>query len=931
MVQSLWQQRATRTAHPGVLAVGRRPAAASALLCAAFLALLPLPAAGARSDGLYLGRQYEPWEARALARVESLSIATQAVPALKEIAELLPRARPGTLFLLALRVREGELRTSLGQTRAGEEILRPAMALAWALGDTGYACAAMRWLAVAVGGSGRIDEMDSLCTRLLEITQPRGDHRNEGWAHVGLAYVDEQRGRGRDALGKYRSAIQAFREEKDLRSESWAQNGLALRLAATGFYPEARQAFARAAALARETGYVMVEALATDGLGKLEYDIGDPAVGAALFARSAEIHRVLGEKRILMTPVMDLALCDIELGRYGPAADTLEALLARSASAGYGGLEVSTARRLLARVRDLQGRQREADGLRRTILEAGSGAPLVERIEAAVGLATSLAGRDSAAAALELLGRVRAEVPRSSEPEARIRLECALGGASVAGGQFERAVEHLRVAHDLARRIRRADHRIDALTVAARAWRALGREDSARASLEEAAALWEAERSAPRDPEWRERRGAAGRRIGTELSARVLAAEGASAAYETAQLFKGRTLLERMAPSELGPDRPLPALAAVIPLDRLQREILREDELLLDFFLGPEHSLLFAITKQACRAIVLPSDAELGPRVRLYHGLVARPPDAGAPLEPTQEAAQSLRRELLGDVEPMIAARRSVLVCPDGVINLVPFAALDEPGEHAVSWVSVPSASILARLRSERPVGADRPPPRLLALAAQTGELAWARREAETIARAYRSADLRLVAATDTVRAGALAGAGVVHLATHVITDDERPWRTAVDLGAVGLPAEEIAGARLPISIAFLSGCRSSHSRVLSGEGALGLSAAFLSAGTSCVVGTLWPVDDRVTARLVRLFYRELAAGGTVAQALRRAQDRLRADPATAHPFYWAGFVSIGEGAVRFPLEKRARYPYGVAVVVIGLVLAAAHIRRRRA
>jgi tetratricopeptide (TPR) repeat protein len=906
--------------------VGPTPALAWVTL----LCLLPSLAAAAPLDGRYEGRDYEPWEAAALARIDSLRLATRAGSALALIDELLPRVRDRSLSLLALWVRQGELRTSVGQTREGEEILRPALDLAWALGDTAYACTAMRWLAVAVGARGRIDEMTDLCTRLLEITRVHGDHRNEGWAFVGLAWVDEQNGRGRDAAEKYRSAIRAFRAANDARSESWAQNGLGLRLAAVGAYPEARAAFARAVWLARDTGYMMVEALAADGLGKLEYDLGDPAVGAAHFARSAEIHRSMGETRIAMFPMMNLALCDIELGRYGPAADTLETLLARSLSAGYAGMEEATVRRLLARARELQGRHHEADRLRRRILDAGPGTPLGERIEAAVGLAASLTERDSAAAALSMLERVRAELPQASEPEPLIRLETALGRARAENGQFERALEHLRTADDLARGIRRTDQRIDVLTVSTRVWRSLGRADSARASLQQAALLWDAERSVPRDPEWRERRGLAGRAIGTELSALVLAADGAGAAYETAQLFKARTLLERMAPSELGPERPLPALAAIVPLGRLQREILREDELLLDFFLGPERSLLFAITKRECRAFALPADTELGSMIRLYHGLVARAPSPGAPLAPTQEAAQSLRRELLGEVEPMLALSRSVLVCPDGVVNLVPFAALDGPGGSAASWVSVPSASILARLRSEEPAGEARPG-RLLALAAQAGELVWARREAVAIARAYRNAELRLVAATDTVRAEALAGASVVHLAAHVDTDDERPWRTAIDLGALGLPAEEIAHTRMRTTIAFLSGCRSSHSRVLSGEGALGLSAAFLSAGASCVVGTLWPVDDRVTARLARQFYRELAAGGTVAQALRRSQDRLRADPATAHPFYWAAFVPIGEGETRFSTEKRRRYDYWVAVAAIGLAMGIALVRWRRA
>jgi CHAT domain-containing protein len=59
-------------------------------------------------------------------------------------------------------------------------------------------------------------------------------------------------------------------------------------------------------------------------------------------------------------------------------------------------------------------------------------------------------------------------------------------------------------------------------------------------------------------------------------------------------------------------------------------------------------------------------------------------------------------------------------------------------------------------------------------------------------------------------------------------------------------------------------------------------------------VATLWPVDDWATAALMERFYGVGDVATDPARALAEAQRALIAAPATAHPFYWAGFVSVG-------------------------------------
>jgi CHAT domain-containing protein len=61
------------------------------------------------------------------------------------------------------------------------------------------------------------------------------------------------------------------------------------------------------------------------------------------------------------------------------------------------------------------------------------------------------------------------------------------------------------------------------------------------------------------------------------------------------------------------------------------------------------------------------------------------------------------------------------------------------------------------------------------------------------------------------------------------------------------------------------------------------------------VLASLWPVADASTAELMRTFYRARQTGLPTAEALQQAQRALLADPATAAPFYWAGFQLVGD------------------------------------
>ena len=102
-----------------------------------------------------------------------------------------------------------------------------------------------------------------------------------------------------------------------------------------------------------------------------------------------------------------------------------------------------------------------------------------------------------------------------------------------------------------------------------------------------------------------------------------------------------------------------------------------------------------------------------------------------------------------------------------------------------------------------------------------------------------------------------------------------------------------------------LSGCETGRGR-LHGADMIGLASGFLAAGARSLLVSLWRVDDRATAGLMRVFYQALRAGRGRAAALREAQLALLNSGRThtdaiglyRHPAYWAPFILLGAWGV---------------------------------
>lgn len=142
-----------------------------------------------------------------------------------------------------------------------------------------------------------------------------------------------------------------------------------------------------------------------------------------------------------------------------------------------------------------------------------------------------------------------------------------------------------------------------------------------------------------------------------------------------------------------------------------------------------------------------------------------------------------------------------------------------------------------------------------------------------------------------------------LHFATHSLVDESSPSRSAVVLTLDNDPEEdgflevnEIADLDLDCDLVVLSACQTGRGQLLSGEGIIGLSRAFLYAGARSVVVSLWSVSDISTGHLMKGFYQHLAGNLGNAAALRQAKlEMLHSTTETRHPYYWAPFITIGK------------------------------------
>lgn len=338
---------------------------------------------------------------------------------------------------------------------------------------------------------------------------------------------------------------------------------------------------------------------------------------------------------------------------------------------------------------------------------------------------------------------------------------------------------------------------------------------------------------------------------------------------------------------------------------------LKPDEALLEYLVSDSTSTVFVVTTDTVATLEL----DLGRRglsnLVTFARRTTERPDGSPASSLWRTPLRRLAQYLIDPVERagFLEGRRGLVIVPHGELHFLPFGALILAGPAEGFLVErfelayAPSASVWLRLGSR---ARARESGRVLALAPRTETLPGSREEAAAIGQIYGRRATVLIGADASERAlrSAAPAQSVLHLATYGILNKHNPLFSFVELASTEgddgrLEVHEVFGLDLADPLVVLSACQTALasgaiSDVPPGDDWVGLVQAFLYAGARSVLASLWPVEDRATARLMARFYRSLAAGRSETRALIEAQRALLRDPATGHPFYWAGFILTG-------------------------------------
>ena len=374
--------------------------------------------------------------------------------------------------------------------------------------------------------------------------------------------------------------------------------------------------------------------------------------------------------------------------------------------------------------------------------------------------------------------------------------------------------------------------------------------------------------------------------------------------------------------------------APIVNVQELAELLPNASSVLLEYVVTSNNTYLFAITKPADKSAAqiqvytLPiTQAELAKQIESFRRQLATR-DLGF-----RATAVKLYDLLLKPAGNQLRDKTRVVIAPDSNLWDLPFQALvNGTGRFMIEDTSIsytPSLTVLREMTRRRmDQRTTRARATLLALGnpslgGETGEpirrahltrnagfdpLPEAGEEVRALGRLYGASRSKVYvgaeAREDRVKNEA-GRASILHFTTHGTLNNAAPMYSYLTLAGGGpnddglLEAWELMQLDLKAELAVLSACETARGRIGAGEGMIGFSWAMFIAGVPSIVVSQWKVESAGTRDLMVNFHRSLIspyAPKTKTDALRQAALKLMRNPQTSHPFYWAGFVLVGDG-----------------------------------
>jgi CHAT domain-containing protein len=339
---------------------------------------------------------------------------------------------------------------------------------------------------------------------------------------------------------------------------------------------------------------------------------------------------------------------------------------------------------------------------------------------------------------------------------------------------------------------------------------------------------------------------------------------------------------------------------------------LSPNQLLLAYFLHKRRLVIFTMTSERLVTHIVPEGIpHLERLLPLLHAHL-HPGSWPNPQQPPQQTIRRLLNKLynllVAPVAELLPASGYLTIVPYGPLHNLPFHALYDGSHFLIENNQVnylPASSILMHFGTRRNKQNSRStdikmptkPPLVFGYSGN-GYLQRVLEEAKSIAtllngRCYLEGEATIARLIEEA-----SNCPIIHLATHGKSRLDAPNFSYVRLADGQLNAIDAFSMNLEgCELVTLSGCETGLALSGGGDEQLGLGRAFLGAGASSLVMSLWPVEDNATNELMQYFYQQLLKGESRVQALRAAQCSLlhQNESVYTHPYFWAAFRLVGE------------------------------------
>ena len=344
------------------------------------------------------------------------------------------------------------------------------------------------------------------------------------------------------------------------------------------------------------------------------------------------------------------------------------------------------------------------------------------------------------------------------------------------------------------------------------------------------------------------------------------------------------------------------SLMNVEPLTLKQvQEILEPGVTMLEYFVISEAVLLWVVEKDRLRFVYIPIDrSDLVSKVTALRESVYQMGEK----EKFDALSQELYKLLIELALPHVRGKE-LLIIPNEVLHYLPFQALlSSQGkyliqDHPIYYLS--SASLMQFTKEKRRASRDDEKTLALgnpSLGDEAYNLRFAEREVREIVKDYPKSTVFVKEQATKSNAISLSPQNdILHFAVHAEFNQQNPMNSALLLAKDGnddgrLKVGEIFSLNLKADMVVLSACETGLGKNNSGDEIIGLTRAFIYAGTPSVITTLWKVNDRASYELMREFYANLKTLKK-SEALRQAQLKIMKE--FPQPFFWAAYQLTGE------------------------------------